>query len=113
MKQLMTIAAGLTLTATALLAQTGGAAGGGGRGINGFQQFGIIGPADGQPVVMRIAESSSGPLSVTGSPLSATEERRTVQTLGDGTMLERSDSNLFYRDSQGRKRLEQTWQGKT
>jgi hypothetical protein len=50
---------------------------------------------------------------VTGKPVSATEERKTVQTLGDGTVIERSDSNLFYRDSQGRTRVEQTVQGKT
>jgi hypothetical protein len=36
-----------------------------------------------------------------------------VQTLGDGTVLERSESNLFYRDTQGRTRTEQTRDGKT
>jgi hypothetical protein len=50
---------------------------------------------------------------VTGSPVSATEERRTVQTLGDGTMIDNADTNLFYRDSQGRTRIERTIQGKT
>jgi hypothetical protein len=33
--------------------------------------------------------------------------------LGDGTQLENSDSDLFYRDSQGRTRVEQTVQGRT
>jgi hypothetical protein len=49
----------------------------------------------------------------TGRPISATEERKTVQTLSDGTELLNSDSNLFYRDVLGRTRLEQTVQGKT
>jgi hypothetical protein len=50
---------------------------------------------------------------VTGKPVSATEERKTAQTLADGTQLENSDTNLFYRDSQGRTRVETTVQGKT
>jgi hypothetical protein len=44
---------------------------------------------------------------VTGSPFSAREERKTTQTLGDGTVIESSDNNLYYRDSQGRTRTEQ------
>jgi hypothetical protein len=51
--------------------------------------------------------------SVTGSPVSAREERKTTQTLGDGTQIERSDSNLFFRDSAGRTRTETTNDGKT
>src|ERR1039458_5693500 len=50
---------------------------------------------------------------VTGSPLSAREETRTVQTLGDGTQLETSEVTQFYRDSQGRTRTEQTLQGRS
>jgi hypothetical protein len=50
---------------------------------------------------------------VTGSPFSAREERKTVQTLGDGTQLESSDTSMVYRDAQGRTRMEQTTQGKT
>ena len=43
---------------------------------------------------------------VTGRPLSATEERHTLQVLGDGTRIERTDTNKFYRDDQGRTRTE-------
>jgi hypothetical protein len=54
-----------------------------------------------------------GVLSVTGKPFSATESRRTVQMLANGTKLESSDSNQFYRDDQGRTRVEQTVNGRT
>jgi hypothetical protein len=43
---------------------------------------------------------------VTGHPLSATEERHSLQLLGDGTRIERTDTNKFYRDDQGRTRSE-------
>jgi hypothetical protein len=50
---------------------------------------------------------------VTGSPFSAREERKTVQTLADGTVIESSDTSMLYRDAQGRTRIEQTMQGRT
>ena len=43
---------------------------------------------------------------VTGRPLSATEERHTLQILGDGTRIEKTDTDKFYRDDQGRTRTE-------
>jgi len=43
---------------------------------------------------------------VTGRPLSATEERHSLQILGDGTRIERTDTDKFYRDDQGRTRSE-------
>jgi len=49
-------------------------------------------------------EGQPGP--VLGKPLAATEVRHVTQVLGDGTRVERSDSNRFYRDSQGRTRIE-------
>ncbi|HLK69790.1 MAG TPA: hypothetical protein VKU19_40450 [Bryobacteraceae bacterium] len=49
-----------------------------------------------------------GPQVVVGKPFSGTEERKTVQTLGDGTQIESSDSDVYFRDSQGRTRVEQT-----
>ncbi len=75
-----------------------------------FQQANTMGRVAGA-----IATPRGGAFSapITGRPLSGTEERKTVQTLGDGTQLENSDSNLFYRDSQGRTRTETTVQGKT
>src|SRR5215472_1120138 len=107
-RQLIRFAAGMILAATVLLAQIGGR---GGRGaVNGFQDAGMIG-LDGTWAPLPTTQLN--PSVVTGKPLSATEERRTVQTLGDGTVLENADSNLFYRDSQGRTRVEKTAQGKT
>src|SRR5207245_2566921 len=43
---------------------------------------------------------------VTGRPMAATESRRTLQVLGDGTRIERKDSNKFFRDTDGRTRTE-------
>jgi hypothetical protein len=43
---------------------------------------------------------------VLGKPFSATEVRRTTQTLNDGTRVEQSDTSRFYRDGQGRMRAE-------
>jgi hypothetical protein len=47
-----------------------------------------------------------GGKTVTGRPLSATEERHTLQILGDGTRIEKTDTDKFYRDDQGRTRSE-------
>jgi hypothetical protein len=51
-----------------------------------------------------IEGAQTGP--VLGRPFSATEVRKTVQTLADGTRLEHSDTSRFYRDGQGRMRVE-------
>jgi len=45
---------------------------------------------------------------VRGKPLSATEERRSLQILKDGTRIENAQTNRLYRDSQGRTRVEAT-----
>lgn len=45
---------------------------------------------------------------VKGRPFSATEERHTVQTLGDGTRIENKETNKIYRDDQGRTRIERS-----
>ena len=52
----------------------------------------------------RIEGMQSGP--ILGKPFSATEVRRTLQTLSDGTQVDHSDISKFYRDSQGRMRAE-------
>lgn len=113
-KKVIAIAAGVALGAACLPAQTG-------VGLprrvegSGFQQFGTIGSAGdlGPSTMVRLQARTREPLVVSGSPFSATEERKTVQTLGDGTQIEQADSNLIYRDAQGRTRVEQTWKGKT
>jgi hypothetical protein len=123
-KQLFRITAGLTLAAAGLWGQTGAGYGtgvGGGRSGVGygmpvefqqFQQAGTIGVASGRAGVTMV-RINSGALTVIGRPVSATEERKSEQTLGDGTEISTSDSNLFYRDSQGRTRAEQVSQGRT
>jgi hypothetical protein len=45
---------------------------------------------------------------VTGRPFSATEERHSVQVLGDGTHIETAETNRLFRDDQGRTRVERT-----
>src|SRR5215469_4716126 len=45
---------------------------------------------------------------VTGHPFSATEQRHTVQTLGDGTKIENTDTDKYFRDDQGRTRVERS-----
>lgn len=45
---------------------------------------------------------------VTGRPFSATEERHSVQVLGDGTHIETSETNRLFRDEQGRTRVERS-----
>jgi hypothetical protein len=54
-----------------------------------------------------VFESVSGK-TVTGRPLAATEERHSLQILGDGTRIEKTDTNKFYRDDMGRTRTERT-----
>jgi hypothetical protein len=57
-----------------------------------FGQSAIAGTEGGKPVA--------------GKPLSATEERRTIQILADGTRIENTDTGKFYRDDQGRTRTQ-------
>jgi hypothetical protein len=77
-----------------------------------FQQANTMHASGAMIAPVRVGPGGLGP-TVTGKPMSGTEERKTVQTLGDGTQLENSDTNLFYRDSQGRTRTETTVQGRT
>ena len=46
---------------------------------------------------------------VTGSPLSAQISTETVQTLADGNRIDRKNTGTIYRDSQGRTRLEESF----
>jgi hypothetical protein len=46
------------------------------------------------------------PQTVTGSPLSAERASHSLQVLGDGTRIERTETSRYYRDSQGRTRIE-------
>jgi hypothetical protein len=95
MKTLILIATG-SLAVTALYGQTkveyGGAA---------FQFAGVPG-AEGTAFGI---ESIGGPV-VAGKPFSATEERHSLQVLGDGTRIESAETNRLYRDDLGRTRIE-------
>src|SRR5215831_7537669 len=90
-KRLLITAAGLTLGATGLLAQPAGTPAGG----RGLQTVGtlIAGPMTAiPPISSRV---------ITGSPFSGLEESKTTQTLGDGTIIENSQSSTVYRDTEG------------
>jgi hypothetical protein len=101
----------LTITAFtaacgALLAQTPQSA-----GIV-YQQAGVIGVQSvaggpGPTALLAMAPGLMGsPDTVTGSPLSATNESHSLQVLSDGTRIERNESQQVYRDSMGRTRVE-------
>src|ERR1700681_3372617 len=68
------------------------------------QRPGWITTPGSNPVMMRMnhPQGQTGP--VTGKPFSATEVRRTVQALGDGSRIDQSESSTFARDEQGRMR---------
>jgi hypothetical protein len=67
-------------------------------------QYVITGSGPGGPMTM----NKMGVVGkvVTGKPFSATEERHSLQILGDGTRIESKTSDKFYRDDQGRTRTE-------
>ena len=71
-----------------------------GQNLSDNYQFAVASPA-----TKVFTYSSSGAV-VTGRPYSATEERHTTQTLGDGTHIETSETNRVFRDEQGRTRVE-------
>jgi hypothetical protein len=58
--------------------------------------------SDPVPMRMNLPQGQTGP--VTGKPFSATEVRRTVQMLADGTRLDQSQTSSFARDEYGRMR---------
>ena len=87
-KQILFGAAGLVLGAIAISAQNNAE----------FQLFSV--PPLG-------VEGFSGKV-VDGKPFSATEERHTIQTLGDGTRIENNETNRLFRDEQGRTRVERS-----
>jgi hypothetical protein len=107
-KTILIFTAALAITVAALPAQTGE-----GAGRSGFQQAGVMGRSGTPAPTMAGGRGAPQQVVVVGKPLSATEERKTTQTLADGTLLENADTNRFFRDSEGRTRVEQTVQGTT
>src|ERR1700733_11727828 len=55
----------------------------------------------------RVLDEGFGNRVIKGKPFSATEERHSLQVLGDGTRIENTDTNRLYRDSEGRTRVEE------
>jgi len=80
--------------------QTGGIA---------YQQAFSVGPGTGGGAVIMSSAMLGpelNPQTVTGSPFSAERETHSLQVLGDGTRIERTETSRYYRDSQGRTRIE-------
>lgn len=77
-----------------------------------YQQAGVITlqTAGGRVIVNSFAGGSGpalfGPETVTGSPFSATQQSHSLQVLGDGTRIERTETQQVYRDNMGRTRIE-------
>jgi hypothetical protein len=73
-----------------------------------YQQAVSIGPGAGVAVVRSFAMLGPelNPQTVTGSPFSAERATHSLQMLGDGTRIERTETSQYYRDSQGRTRIE-------
>jgi hypothetical protein len=106
-KKIWKLAAALAVTAAVLPAQRGAVAG------SGFQQAGQMSLDEGGWRTLPVGRGGRGAAQVVvGKPVSGTEERKTVQTLADGTLIENSDSDVFYRDAQGRTRVEQSMPGR-
>jgi hypothetical protein len=74
-------------------------------GASAFQQPGWFhNPSNGSSFHTDTLVGQSGP--VMGKPLSAEEVHRNEQILSDGSRIDNSETNHFYRDSQGRMRTE-------
>jgi len=54
----------------------------------------------------RVLDEGFGNRLIKGKPFSATEDRHSLQVLGDGTRIENTETNRLYRDSEGRTRVE-------
>jgi len=111
------ILAGILISAAGLWAQQAGFGVGVGRGgaaagsfREDFQQ--VVTMDSGQPGVKQFIMAHIGPgegisgQTVTGRPVSGTEEHKSMQTLSDGTVITNSTNDGFYRDSAGRTRVE-------
>jgi hypothetical protein len=57
-------------------------------------------------VMYRLRLDGLGGKVVKDKPFSATEERETVQVLGDGTRIDKKETDKYFRDAQGRTRIE-------
>ncbi|HVW07734.1 MAG TPA: hypothetical protein VHC90_04090 [Bryobacteraceae bacterium] len=90
---------GLIVVAGAMIASAVANAQGVPEGPSTFQFVTASGP-------LMFTYSTLGSSVVTGRPFSATEERKSSQTLGDGTHIETTETNRIFRDEEGRTRTE-------
>ena len=99
MTKLTLIFTAAALAPAALFAQTP-------AGASNFQQPGWmrLPGSGGTPFSIDTLVGQSGP--VVGKPLTADEVHTNVQTLSDGSHIENTETDHFYRDSQGRMRTE-------
>jgi hypothetical protein len=73
------------------------------------QRAGLAFQTLGNPVLqgVRVLDEGFGAQVVRGKPFSATEERHSLQTLGDATRIENMQTNRLFRDADGRTRVEE------
>jgi hypothetical protein len=57
--------------------------------------------------IPQVLDEGFGNRVINGKPFSATEERHSLQVLGDGTRIENTETNRLFRDAEGRTRVEQ------
>jgi hypothetical protein len=100
MKTYLLIAAAVVIQPAVSVAQTSPAGAG-------FQQAQALGSSDGVVAAVggRGGRGGRGGLTI-GKPYSATAVTHTVQVLADGSQIERTQSQMLYRDEQGRTRTE-------
>jgi hypothetical protein len=93
-----------TLIVTACFASLGGALyGQTGEKTTSFQYFINGDPATGKMMNVRMDGIGKA---IAGKPFAAVEERQTVQVLGDGTRIDKKETDKYFRDNQGRIRIE-------
>jgi hypothetical protein len=76
-----------------------------------YQQAGAFSAQSGAAETIMLLPKMIGPDfmnpdATAGSPFSASQQSHTLQTLGDGTKIERTETSQYYRDSQGRTRVD-------
>ena len=94
MRTILIALTGVLLGTSGLLGQTPG------ERARVFQVFGAAGGA-------RALDEGFNNRVVRGKPFSATEERRSLQILQNGTRIENNQTNRLFRDSEGRTRVEE------
>src|ERR1700723_1486045 len=99
MKTYLLIAAAAIIQPAASLAQTTAAGAG-------FQQVDTVLGSGGGGITVQSGGRGGRGQWMSGKPYSATAVTHTVQMLADGSQIERTQSEVFYRDEQGRTRTE-------